>query len=186
MNQLYESVNDIIEFHDKQEACILQSDKGELLEDDTPSLIRLYAESVFKLISFLEGRFRKVIWSVDSQDKISQELQEKFKREPPGEVGFKKILNHLYGLINKYRNFPEQLGLSKKAVWQLGKDIQEFGERGIGFRNWYAHGGWNDEQKQKIFGSESVELIECQNLYRDVRAMCLDFEKHIFNRPEKL
>ncbi len=181
MNQLYESANDIIEFHDKQEACILQGNKGDLLEDDTPSLIRLHAETVFKLISFLEGRFRKVIWVTESPDKISQELQKEFKQRESSKVNFDGILKYLYGLINKYKNSPEQLGLSKKAVWQLQKDIQEFRERGIGFRNWYAHGGWNDEQKQEIFSSESVELSKCQDLYRDLTTICRSFEKYLFN-----
>ncbi len=174
MKQLYESINNVIEFHDRQEICILQGNKEELLD-----LIRLYTRTTFELVIFLERRFRKVIWVTESPDRISQELQKEFKQRESPKVNFSEILRHLNKII--VENAPEQLGLSKKAVWQLRKDIQEFRERGIGFRNWYAHGGWNDEQKQKIFGSESVGLSKCQDLYRDLTTICRSFEKYLFN-----
>jgi len=179
MTKLYESVNEIIEFHNKQEHCIWQN------SDYQPDLVRLYATTIFTLIIFLEGKFKNNIWIVDDQqDHIGQELQKEFKQRKSEYVNFTKILKHLDKTLEN--SSPEQLDLTSEVVKQLQKYIVQLETREIGFRNWYAHGAWDSEQQKKIFNSDTIELSECQDLYRDLVAVCRSFEKHIFNRPEKL
>jgi hypothetical protein len=62
MNQLYESTDDIIEFHNKQEYCIWQNNEESLLGSHCQlDLVRLYVMTIFSLMAFLEGRFREII-----------------------------------------------------------------------------------------------------------------------------
>jgi len=182
MTKLYESVNEIIEYHDKQEYCIWQNSDYQPDQD----LVRLYATTIFTLIFFLEGQFKKNIWIVnDQQDHISRELQKEFKHQKAEYVNLTKILKYLDKILEN--SSSEQLNLALETIKQLQEHIVKPEIIiGIGFRNWYAHGGWDSERQKKIFNSESIELAKCQDLYRNVMSMCLDFEKHIFNRPEKL
>ena len=88
MTKLYESVSEIIEYHDKQEYCIWQNSGYQPDQD----LVRLYATTIFTLIFFLEGQFKRNIWIVnDQQEHISQELQREFKHQKAEYVNLTKI-----------------------------------------------------------------------------------------------
>ncbi|GEM_PF-4029904 len=184
--KLYESVNEIIKYHEKQENCIWQNTEESLPESYRQlDLVRLYIMTAFSLITFLEGRFREIIWVADTQDKISQELQSEFKQRKSDYVNFTKILKHLDQILENFS--PEQLDLPPEAIKQLQRYIVQLETREIGFRNWYAHGLWDINQQREIFDSDSsIELTKCQKLYHRLTAICRDFEKHIFKQPEKL
>lgn len=184
MKRPYESIDDIIEFHDKQENCIWRNGAESLLGNHSRlDLIRLYMATMFSLVAFLESRFREIIWDAHEQDEITQKLQKEFKHRKSEYVSFTKIFEHLDQILENCP--PDQLNLLPETL----KRLREYKPKiiiGIGFRNWFAHGGWDRAQQKKIFDSESIELVKCQDLYKDMISICRDFEKHIFDKTKKL
>jgi hypothetical protein len=140
--------------------------------------------TTFSLITFLEGKFKEIIWIADSPDEISQEFQREFKQRKSDYVNFTKILKHLDQILEN--SSPEQLNLLPETIKRLREYIEPRIIIGIGFRNWFAHGGWDRAQQKKIFDSDNIELVKCQDLCRDLTWICRDFEKHIFKQTEKL
>lgn len=188
MSKLYKTVDEIVLYHDNQEKCIWQNEETDSRENECQlNLERLHVDTIFKYLMFTEGSFREMIWGLDSsQDKIiSLELQKELKHRQSIYTSFEKILEALNKIFEN--SATEQLGLPSEIVKRLRSHIDGDLRRGIRFRNWYVHGMWDIEKRKEIFDSpDNIELTKLQDLHRNQKGICRDFEKHIFNQTKKI